>query len=166
MLRSLTVALRVPRSNILTTQKRTILTLKDHKYTAHAIASGAGRNGRVVSNEEGATAIDFTLASPKALGGSGKGHNPEQLFASGYASCFLGALQLVAAQRKQESAVENAKIHTYVHIGEPNETPGFGLAVDIKVEGVEDEDLIHAAHQFCPYSRALNQGIAVTVGKQ
>lgn len=39
----------------------------------------------MVSNESGATPLDMNLATPKALGGTGKGHNPEQLFAAGYA---------------------------------------------------------------------------------
>lgn len=139
------------------------------QYTAHAVASGAGRNGRVVSEDEGAAALDLELTTPMALGGTGYGHNPEQLFASGYAcvlvflpsphssdlvlivsflsACFLGALQLVAGQRGKKSAVENAKVHVNVHIGEPNEKPGVGLAVDIKVEGVTSEELIQAAHE-------------------
>ena len=38
---------------------------------------------------------------PKGLGGpGGEGTNPEQLFAAGYAACFLGALKLVARQGK------------------------------------------------------------------
>lgn len=46
---------------------------------------------------------------------------------------------------KHESA-KTAVIHTNVHIGEPTDMPGFGLAVDIKVEGA-DEDVIKAAHE-------------------
>jgi hypothetical protein len=46
---------------------------------------------------------------------------------------------------KGDSA-KTAVVHTSVHIGEPNEMPGFGLAVDIKVEGAEDA-VIAAAHE-------------------
>jgi hypothetical protein len=46
---------------------------------------------------------------------------------------------------KGDSA-KKAVVHTSVHIGEPKGMPGFGLAVDIKVEGV-DEDVIKAAHE-------------------
>lgn len=46
---------------------------------------------------------------------------------------------------KGDSA-KKAAVHTSVHLGEPEEMPGFGLAVDIKVEGV-DEDVIKAAHE-------------------
>ena len=79
---------------------------------------------------------------------------------------------------------KNAVIHTKVHLGEPKDIGGFGIAVDIKVEGVEDEALIQAAHevrfsprscirigphnnflQNCPYSRALTHGTVVNVSK-
>ena len=46
-----------------------------------------------------------------------------------------------------KEAAKNAKIHTKVHIGEPNDQPGFGLAVEIIVEGVKDQALIEAAHK-------------------
>jgi len=50
------------------------------QYSAHATARGQGRNGHVTSEN-----LDLRLASPKVLGGSGDGQNPEQLFAMGYA---------------------------------------------------------------------------------
>jgi hypothetical protein len=49
------------------------------QYTATATAQGAGRNGTVSAN-----GLQLNLALPKELGGSGKGENPEQLFAMGY----------------------------------------------------------------------------------
>ena len=33
-----------------------------------------------------------------------------------------------------------------MHLGVPEGIEGFGIGVDIKVEGVEDEELIKAAH--------------------
>lgn len=53
------------------------------KYTAHATASGQGRNG-VVRSSDG-PGLELRLALPKALGGNEDGQNPEQLFAMGYA---------------------------------------------------------------------------------
>jgi hypothetical protein len=43
---------------------------------------------------------------------------------------------------------ERAVVHTSVSIGTPNELPGFGIAVDIKVEGVDDE-VLRAGHEVC-----------------
>ncbi|KAF9449660.1 OsmC-like protein [Macrolepiota fuliginosa MF-IS2] len=137
------------------TQTRTYLTLKDYQVTA--TATGTGRNGQVESDGFG---ID--LATPKELGGTGNGKNPEQLFAMGYASCFLGATQLMARNQKKPDQAEAAKVHVSVSLGEPKDIGGFGLAVGIKVEGV-DENVLQAAHEFCPYSRALKHGIDISV---
>ncbi|KAF8444768.1 OsmC-like protein [Boletus edulis BED1] len=144
------------------TAGRLTVTLKNTKYTATARAAGSGRNGEVHSADE--TPLTLTLARPAALGGPGGGTNPEQLFAMGYASCFLGALQLMAGRLGKSDAVKDAVIHTSVHLGEA-EIGGFGIAVDIKVEGVEDEEVIKAGHEACPYSRALVHGIKVNISK-
>jgi Ohr subfamily peroxiredoxin len=136
---------------------RTIITLNEVKYTALATATGSGRNGLVTSNES-----ELKLATPKELGGVGGGHNPEQLFAMGYAACFLGAIQAMAKKQGKEAMGKEAVVHTSVHIGSPDNISGFGLAVDIKVEGV-DEEILKAGHEFCPYSRALAHGAVVNV---
>ncbi|KAI5120652.1 hypothetical protein M0805_007989 [Coniferiporia weirii] len=146
-------------------QARSVVTLADKKYTAEARAEGAGRNGRVSSLGDAQAPLDLALSTPKSLGGSGAGHNPEQLFAMGYASCFLGALQFVASKAGKKDAAAHAKIHTAVHLGTPEGGDGFGINVDIAVEGVADDSLIQAAHEFCPYSRILAQGAKVTVKK-
>ena len=67
-------------------------------------------------------------------------------------ACFLGALQLVAAKAGKKEVAAKAKIHTAVHLGVPEGMEGFGINVDIKVEGIEDESLIKAAHEVCSYS--------------
>jgi Ohr subfamily peroxiredoxin len=139
--------------------KRTIVTLKSHKYTAHATAHGQGRNGEVKSGN-----TSLRLAMPKELGGKGDGQNPEQLFAMGYSACLLGAIQMMAGKMGKPGAAKDAVVHTSVHIGEPKEIGGFGIAVDIKVEGV-DEDLLKAGHENCPYSRALKHGAVVNVSR-
>ncbi|KAF9526920.1 organic hydroperoxide resistance protein [Crepidotus variabilis] len=136
---------------------RTVVTLKDVKYTATATASGGGRNGHVEAGN-----LKLNLALPKELGGNGKGENPEQLFAAGYSACFLGALQAVAGKLGKQEMAKNAVVTAQVHIGTPTNQPGFGLSVDIKVAGI-DEELLQAGHAFCPYSRALGQGVVVSV---
>ena len=66
-------------------------------YRAQARATG-GRDGRATSLDG---ALDLALSTPKALGGAGgAGSNPEQLFAAGYAACFIGALKVVAAMKR------------------------------------------------------------------
>src|SRR3954471_23066563 len=69
----------------------------DIAYTAIAHATGGGRDGHVRSEDD---LLDFDTRPPKELGGSGEGTNPEQLFAAGFAACFLSALHAVGRSEK------------------------------------------------------------------
>lgn len=90
-------------------------------YTTEAIATGAGRNGHVQS-PDGRVSED--LAVPVEMGGSGKGTNPEQLFAAGYAACFHSALQMVARQAKKRTLATPRWAHGFQSV-----RPGRGLAL-------------------------------------
>ncbi|MHC2665494.1 Ohr subfamily peroxiredoxin [Bradyrhizobium diazoefficiens] len=62
-------------------------------YETEVTATG-GRDGKAASTDD---RLSVLLSVPKSLGGpGGEGTNPEQLFAAGYAACFLGAVKLVA----------------------------------------------------------------------
>ncbi|WP_029069571.1 organic hydroperoxide resistance protein [Jonesia quinghaiensis] len=131
-------------------------------YTTEALATGGGRDGRV---EVAGSDLAFDLAVPQAMGGSGNGANPEQLFAAGFAACFHSAVQLVARQRKV--TVTGSSVGGRVSIGQ-TEDGGFGLAVELEVTlpGVEREaaqEIVDAAHQVCPYSNATRGNIDVKV---
>ena len=131
-------------------------------YTAEALATGAGRNGHVRTADG---RLDLDLAMPPALGGSGEGTNPEQLFASGYAAYFHSALQSVA--RAQKIAIADSSVGAQVSIGE-NGKGGFGLAVHLEVvlpglETAAAQALADAAHQVCPYSNATRGNIEVII---
>ena len=60
-------------------------------------------------------------------------------------ACLLGAIQLVARGMGKTEMAKNAKVHVSVHLGEPKDMEGFGIGVDIKVEGIDDE-LLQAGH--------------------
>lgn len=128
-------------------------------YTAEAISAGDGRNGHVTSSGK---TVDLDLAMPPALGGSGKGANPEELFAAAYASCFHSALRLVAAREKADAA--GSEVTAKVGIGP--EGRAFGLAVTLlvslpRVPSEQARKLTEAAHHVCPYSRATRGNIPV-----
>jgi Ohr subfamily peroxiredoxin len=128
-------------------------------YTAHAHTTG-GREGHS-SSDDGH--LDVILAPPKAMGGSGKGTNPEQLFASGYSACFLGAIRYVAGLKKVEIPA-SATIDASVDIGPTS--LGFGIAVKLSIAlpGLSRalaQDLIDEAHKVCPYSNATRGNIPV-----
>lgn len=69
----------------------------DVKYRTSATATG-GRDGQAATADG---SLNIKLATPKELGGAGgPGNNPEQLFAAGYAACFIGAMKAVAPAQK------------------------------------------------------------------
>ncbi|MGG4547789.1 organic hydroperoxide resistance protein [Rossellomorea marisflavi] len=129
-------------------------------YTAKSTADG-GRTGKVASSDG---LIDFDLAMPKSLGGSGDidSTNPEQLFSAGYAACFDSALNMVARQERKKI---DSRVTAEVSIGKDTDG-GFKLAVVLTaaINGVDEseaKDLIEKAHQACPYSKATRGNIDV-----
>jgi len=134
----------------------------DVKYTTRATATG-GRDGRSTT-EDGS--LDVKLSTPKELGGGGgPGNNPEQLFAAGYAACFLGAMSFVASQGGTAKVPNDTKVTAQVGIG-PRSEGGFGIDVelDVALPGVprdQAEALVEKAHQVCPYSNATRNNVPV-----
>ncbi|KRE25292.1 organic hydroperoxide resistance protein [Mycobacterium sp. Soil538] len=131
-------------------------------YTAEALATGEGRDGHGRSSDG---RLDFDLAIPKEMGGSGNGTNPEQLFAVGYAACFHSALRLVGRQDKVD--VSDSSVGARVSLGQLD-NGGFGLAVELEVTLPNvDADIARQvtekAHQVCPYSNATRGNIDVTL---
>lgn len=130
-------------------------------YTARAHTTG-GRDGTSRSDDGN---LEVKLTPPKAMGGSGTATNPEQLFAAGYSACFMGAMKFVAGQKKI-AVPADAAIDAEVDIGPIPQ--GFGIAARLTVHlpGMDRavaEDLVHAAHQVCPYSNATRGNIDVTL---
>jgi Ohr subfamily peroxiredoxin len=110
--------------------------------------------------------LDLKLTTPRELGGAGNaGTNPEQLFASGYSACFLGALKFVAAREKIALPADTS-IQGNVGIGAI--PTGFGIEVELKISlpGLareQAEALVQKAHIVCPYSNATRGNIDVTL---
>lgn len=136
-------------------------TLDKVVYTARAHTTG-GREGSSRSDDG---LLDVKLSPPKAMGGAGTATNPEQLFASGYSACFMGALKHVAGMKKV-AVPADAAIDAEVDIGPIPQ--GFGIAVrmTIHLPGLDRavaQDLIDTAHQVCPYSNATRGNIPVAL---
>jgi Ohr subfamily peroxiredoxin len=130
-------------------------------YQTEAVATG-GRDGKA-QTKDGSFAVN--LAVPTEMGGKGGGNNPEQLFAAGYAACFLGAIRFVAGQSKTKIA-DDATVTSTVGIGQRDDGTGFGLqvALQVKLPGIERkaaEDLVAKADVVCPYSHATRGNIEV-----
>ncbi|CUH51206.1 organic hydroperoxide resistance protein [Shimia marina] len=136
--------------------------LQSTLYTTSATATG-GREGRVTSQDG---KLDTVLSTPAELGGAGgEGTNPEQMFAAGYAACFLSAMKFIAMQQKTTLPAD-ATVTATVGIG-PREDAGFGLDVGLKVtlpgmDKTAAEALIATAHATCPYSHATRGNLEIT----
>ena len=129
-------------------------------YTTTATTQG-GRNGRAVLANGG---LGLAMALPKEMGGSGEGHNPEQLFALGYSSCFGQAILALAKKHELDGAA--AKVTCAVTIDK--DEVSFGLKVELKVSlpGADKQKvqaLVEDAHKICPYSRATRGNVPVTL---
>lgn len=132
-------------------------------YMAHATAVG-GRNGTARSSDG---LLDVRLGTPKELGGGGGGTNPEQLFAAGYAACFIGAIQSVASGRTGGPKIPlNGAVSIDSEVGIGTVPTGYGIQVAMRVtipglERAMAEALVAAAHEVCPYSNATRGNIEV-----
>jgi Ohr subfamily peroxiredoxin len=127
-------------------------------YAATSTAWG-GRDGRVASSDN---RLDLQLSIPKGVGGDdGPGTNPEQLFSSGYAACFHSALKAVA--RGQKVDVTDSAVTVTVDLrSESDGGFGIGARIEAQLPGVDPataQQLLDAAHQLCPYSRATRGNI-------
>lgn len=135
-------------------------------YRTSATATG-GRDGRARS-EDGS--VDVKLVVPSEMGGpGGAGANPEQLFAAGYAACFLGAMKAVSG-KVGVTVPSDASVTAEVGFG-PRDEGGYGIttALTATLPGVarsQAETLMAAAHEVCPYSNATrgNLDVRLTVG--
>ena len=131
-------------------------------YEAEVTATG-GRDGSA-SSSDGLPSVSLSL--PKSLGGSGgQGTNPEQLFAAGYAACFLGAVKLVTRTRKVPLSDQPT---VAAKLGMGPVAVGYAPAVELRVclPGVEKslaELVVAGAHERCPYSNATRGNIDVTL---
>jgi Ohr subfamily peroxiredoxin len=129
-------------------------------YTTTATTQG-GRNGRAVLANGG---LALAMALPKEMGGSGDGHNPEQLFALGYSSCFGQAILALAKKHEIDGAA--AKVTCAVTIDKDEVSFGLKVELSVSIPGADKQKvqaLVEDAHKICPYSRATRGNVPVTL---
>lgn len=130
-------------------------------YTTQATVTG-GRTGSAALNDSDLT-ID--MKAP----GTGKGNNPEQLFAMGYAACFDSALGVIKQMQKIKfDSTTQAEVRLLQGDGHD-----YNLAVKLHViasntesSAEEIQKAVEAAHEVCPYSKATRGNIDVEVSSE
>jgi lipoyl-dependent peroxiredoxin len=133
-------------------------------YEAEATSIG-GRTGLAASSDG---RLRVKLDAPSTLGGAGgEGTNPEQLFAAGYAACFLSAIRAAAAEENTTIA-EDANVTATVALGNREGGPGLALQVALGVDlpGLDRgtaERIVAVAQDNCPYTYATRGNVDVRV---
>lgn len=127
-------------------------------YTAKTHATG-GRDGAARSSDG---RLDVKLSSP---GGKGEGTNPEQLFAAGWSACFIGAMGIAANKKRIRLPAETA-VDAEVDLGLASGEFTLRARLMVSLPGLSDDvaiEIVDAAHQMCPYSRATRGNIEVEI---
>jgi lipoyl-dependent peroxiredoxin len=127
-------------------------------YTANVHTTG-GREG-VAKSSDGH--LEVKLSTPGTQSG---GTNPEQLFAAGWAACFLSAMRIVAGKMKvvlPPATALDAEVDLFTKEG------GFFLSarLNITAPGLQRavaEAIVAGAHQTCPYSKATRGNVNVVI---
>lgn len=129
-------------------------------FKTKAINKG-GRSGHVKS-EDGP--IDFDIEMPDSNGNASDNKtNPEQLFAAAYATCFAGAIEAIAPIHGVDD-LGDFSVSATISFNKEDEGFFLGAILDAYLPTVEKskgEELVNAAHEICPYSKATRDNITV-----
>lgn len=126
--------------------------------TARVVFTGtthntSGRNGGARSSDG---LVDLKLAEPHPAA--------ENLFGAAWSACYMGAIQLAAGQRKIKLPADLA-VDAQIDLNLDNGAYFLSANLNVSVPGIERaqaQELIEAAHQICPYSKAVHGNIEVT----
>lgn len=113
----------------------------------------SGRDGATRSSDG---VVDLKLAQPHPAA--------ENLFASAWSACYLGAIELAAAQRKIKLPSSPA-VDTEIDLNRAGDSFFLRARLNVSLPGVDRavaQELAAAAHGICPYSKAVHGNIEVT----
>ena len=122
------------------------------------------------ASARGGDRLDITLSVPGSttpnidLQGAQMHPTAEQLFAGAWSACYTGALGLVAQQKKVTLPADLA-VDIEVDLGKTGAAYFIQARIAVGMPGIERdvaEAIAHAAHDVCPYSKAVHGNIEVT----
>jgi lipoyl-dependent peroxiredoxin len=100
--------------------------------------------------------VDIKLAQPHPAA--------ENLFASAWSACYLGAIELVAAQRGVKLP-EHPAVDTEIDLNRDGNAFFLRARLSVSLPGMDRavaEQLAEAAHGICPYSKAVHGNIEIS----
>ena len=112
----------------------------------------AGRDGAARSSDG---FLDVKLSQPHPAA--------ENLFGAAWSACYLGAIGLVAGQRK--IALTDPAVDAEIDLNMAGNSFFLRARLKVSLPGVNAavaQELIEAAHAVCPYSKAVHGNIEVT----
>jgi osmotically inducible protein OsmC len=115
--------------------------------------SKGGRDGFARSSDG---FVDLKLPQPHPAA--------EQLFAAAWSACYMGAIEVAAAQRKIKLA-GSPEVDAEIDLNVVGGSYFLRARLNVTVPGVDHaiaEELAAAAHSICPYSKAVHGNIDVT----
>ena len=124
---------------------KTLFTGKTH--------SKAGKDGYAKSADG---LVDLKMPEPHPAA--------ENLFAAAWSACYMGAIELAAAQRKIKLH-ENPTVDAEINLNRAGDSYFLSASLSVHVPGVDRavaEELAEAAHGICPYSKAVHGNIEVS----
>jgi osmotically inducible protein OsmC len=134
-----------------------------------------GKTHTTASHREGASRgderLDIQLSTPGNAGNdiaftAIQAHPAaEQLFAGAWSACYSGALGLVA-KAKKVSLPADLSVDIEVDLGRTGEAYFIQARFEVRMPGVAldtAESIAHAAHEVCPYSKAVHGNIDIAM---
>ena len=128
-------------------------------YTARTRTTGGREHGAARSSDG---RLDIALSTP---GTAGMGTNPEQLFAAGWSACFEGAMGIAARIMKVALPADTA-IDAEVDLCLIDGGYFLQARLNVSLPGLPRdvaETLADAAHETCPYSKAIRGNVDGTI---
>lgn len=131
--------------NAIAPTAKTLFTAKTH--------STSGRDGTAKSADG---FVDLKLSQPHPAA--------ENLFAAAWSACYMGAIELAAAQRKIKLD-GSPQVDAEIDLNRAGDSYFLQARFNVTVPGVDREtaaELAETAHGICPYSKAVHGNIEVT----
>lgn len=117
-----------------------------------------------VQSDDGLIDLDVKMPGKRERADN-KYSNAEQLFAAGYATCFAESLESVAKLRRLGNLGDFSVAATVAY---KQDDEGYFLEAVLDsylptLDKETGEELVNAAHEICPYSKATRDNITITL---
>ena len=134
----------------------------------------SGKTHTTVNHDPAVQRGEFGVVDLKLSAPGGEAHQfiaaephptAEQLFAGAWSACYISALG-IAASLKKVTLPHDHSVDIQVDIGQTGAAWFLGAHFTVRIPGIDQEvaeAIARAAHQICPYSKAVHGNIEVAM---